>query len=525
MRDVGVISPSPEEFHALAQHHRVIPVTMTVLADAVTPVGLYQRLAEERAGTFLLESAAQGGVWSRYSFIGAASSATLTERNGQAHWQGQPPAGLPTQGTALDVLATTLDQLTSDVRADLGTEVPYLLSGMVGYLGWETVRHWEHLPNPPVDDLQLPELAMNLMSEVAIHDHVDGTVTLVANAIDPTGLHHRTDEAYQHAVSRVRNMAQLISASAAEPVSVAPAGWQGVDTFERVKHSWDESEFLATVAEAQEAIADGEVFQIVVSRRFTTETQVSGLQVYRALRAMNPSPYMFLYTFDRPDGSGQFQLVGASPEALVTVNDGQVVTHPIAGSRPRGTSLDEDHRLAEELLADEKERSEHLMLVDLSRNDLSKVCRPGSVQVGQFMEIERFSHVMHLVSHVSGTLEPSVSALDVLAAAFPAGTLSGSPKPRTLQLLDAWEPQARGPYGGVVGYIDFAGNMDMAIAIRTVLLKDGVAYVQAGAGIVADSVPAAEAAETVAKASAPLRALFAAEQLRHYRDDDRDEEQ
>ncbi|MGO1885839.1 MAG: anthranilate synthase component I family protein, partial [Citricoccus sp.] len=271
--------------------------------------------------------------------------------------------------------------------------------------------------------------------------------------------------------------------------------------------------FLDAVAKAQQAIVDGEVFQIVVSRRFSTQTAASGLDIYRVLRAMNPSPYMYLFTFSKPDG-GRYQIVGSSPEALVTVNDGSVITHPIAGSQPRGATVEDDHLHEKLLVNDEKERAEHLMLVDLSRNDLSKVCVPGSVSVTQFMEVERFSHIMHLVSHVEGRLEPGQRALDVLAAAFPAGTLSGAPKPRALQLLDEWEPQERGPYGGVVGYFDLAGNMDMAINIRSATLMDGTAYVQAGAGIVADSVPETEAAETVTKSSAPMRAVLAAGQLR-----------
>lgn len=277
----------------------------------------------------------------------------------------------------------------------------------------------------------------------------------------------------------------------------------------RIEDSWTQEGFLDAVAKAQQAIVDGEVFQVVVSRRFSTATTASALDIYRVLRAMNPSPYMYLFTFERPDG-GQYQIVGSSPEALVTVKDGSVVTHPIAGSRPRGATVEEDHLAEKDLVSDQKERAEHLMLVDLSRNDLSKVCRPGTVSVTQFMEVERFSHIMHLVSHVEGRLDESVSALDVLGAAFPAGTLSGAPKPRALQLLDEWEPQRRGPYGGVVGYFDLSGNMDMAINIRSALLVDGTAYVQAGAGIVADSVPQAEADETVAKASAPMRAVLAA---------------
>lgn len=519
MRELGTITPTAEDFESLAGEHRVIPVTLTVLADGLTPVGIYRRLAADEPGTFLMESAAQGGVWSRYSFIGAGSAATLTTRGAEAYWQGEPPAGVPTQGDPVEVLRATLDLLASDVRDGVGKDLPNLVSGMAGFLGWPTVRRWEKLPSPPPDDLGLPEMAMNLITDLAVHDTVDGTVTLVANAINHNGLASGASAAWSDAQQRLHSMAQRLTGGAGEeraaqdPVSVAPPNWLDMDVSTHVHDSWTHEGFLDAVAKAQRAIVDGEVFQIVVSRRFSAQTTASGLDIYRVLRAMNPSPYMYLFTFSKPDG-GQYQIVGSSPEALVTVKDGSVITHPIAGSQPRGATVEDDHSHEKLLVNDEKERAEHLMLVDLSRNDLSKVCVPGSVSVTQFMEVERFSHIMHLVSHVEGRLEPGQRSLDVLAAAFPAGTLSGAPKPRALQLLDEWEPQERGPYGGVVGYFDLAGNMDMAINIRSATLVDGTAYVQAGAGIVADSDPETEAAETVTKSSAPMRAVLAAGQLR-----------
>ncbi|MGM7667223.1 anthranilate synthase component I [Microbacterium sp. A93] len=516
MRELGTITPTAEEFEALAGTHRVIPVTLTVLADGLTPIGIYRRLAADEPGTFLMESAAQGGVWSRYSFIGAGSAATLTTRDSTAHWQGEPPAGVPTEGDPVEVLRQTLDLLASDIPGGGGRDRPNLVSGMAGFLGWPTVRHWEGLPNPPADDLGLPEMAMNLITDLAVHDTVDGTVTLVANAINHNGLASGAPAAWEDAVQRLHSMAARLTAAPGavhDPVSVAPPNWLDVDVAAHVHDSWTHEGFLDAVAKAQHAIVEGEVFQIVVSRRFSAQTSASGLDIYRVLRAMNPSPYMYLFSFEKPDG-GRYQIVGSSPEALVTVNDGSVITHPIAGSQPRGATVEDDHLHEKLLVNDEKERAEHLMLVDLSRNDLSKVCVPGSVSVTQFMEVERFSHIMHLVSHVEGRLEPGQRPLDVLAAAFPAGTLSGAPKPRALQLLDEWEPQERGPYGGVVGYFDLAGNMDMAINIRSATLVDGTAYVQAGAGIVADSDPETEAAETVTKSSAPMRAVLAAGLLR-----------
>ena len=506
MNDLGVISPTLEEFRAVAAHRRVVPVHLRVLADAETPVGLYRKLADGRPGTFLFESAAVGGSWSRYSFIGAASRATLTSHDGEAHWIGEPPAGVPVSGNPLEALRDTVAAL----RTERFEGLPPLTSGMVGFVGWEAVRRWERLVSPPEDDLHLPELAMNLVTDLAVHDNVDGTVTLVANAINFDDSDERVDEAWQDAVDRLHGMLEALLRPAEPALSVlSPV----VDYKDKVIHDWAEDGYLAAIDRGKEAIVDGDVFQVVISRRFELDYDAAPLDVYRVLRTSNPSPYMYLMTLADAEGR-EYSIVGSSPEALVTVTGEQVVTHPIAGSRPRGATVEGDKALADELLADEKERAEHLMLVDLARNDLSKVCRPGTVEVSEFMEVERFSHIMHLVSTVDGKLRPDATAYDVLAATFPAGTLSGAPKPRALRLLDEVEPHRRGVYGGVVGYFDFAGDMDMAIAIRTALLREGRAYVQAGGGIVADSDPAAEALESVNKAAAPLRAVHTASALR-----------
>ncbi|AMM32595.1 Anthranilate synthase subunit I [Sinomonas atrocyanea] len=506
MNDLGVISPTLEEFRAVAAHRRVVPVHLRVLADAETPISLYRKLAAGRPGTFLLESASVGGSWSRYSFIGAASRATLTSRGGQAHWIGEPPVGVPTTGNPLEALRETVAALQTERFEGL----PPLTSGMVGFVGWEAVRRWERLVSPPEDDLDLPELAMNLVTDLVAHDNVDGTLTIVANAINFDNSDERVDEAWHDAVARLRRMLAALAEPAAPALSIlGPNG----DYQDKVIHQWAEQGYLDAIERGKRAIYDGEVFQVVISRRFELECDADPLDVYRVLRATNPSPYMYLLSLEDAEGR-EYSIVGSSPEALVTVTGEQVVTHPIAGSRPRGATVEADKALAEELLADEKERAEHLMLVDLARNDLSKVCRPGTVEVSEFMEVERFSHIMHLVSTVDGKLRPDASAYDVLAATFPAGTLSGAPKPRALRLLDEVEPVRRGVYGGVVGYFDFAGDLDMAIAIRTALLRGGRAYVQSGGGIVADSDPAAEAQESVNKAAAPLRAVHTASALR-----------
>lgn len=507
MQDLGVISPTLTEFRELARTRRVVPVHLKVLADAQTPIGLYRCLAAGAPGTFLMESAAVGGTWSRYSFIGVRSSATLTTDDGATFWQGTPPVGVPLSGNPVAAMEATLKLLATERFEGL----PPFTSGLVGFVGWESVRHWEKLPSPPPDDLQLPEIALNLVADMAVHDNNEGSVMLIANAVNANGTDDNVDAAWHDAVARIQHMLARLREPVSQPMSVLeePAASFAASVQER----WDRNEYLAALDRGKEAIVDGEVFQVVISRRFEMMCEASALDVYRVLRNTNPSPYMYLFSFEDA-AERPYSIVGSSPEALVSVLGTEVITHPIAGSRPRGTTTEEDKWLAKDLLVDEKERSEHLMLVDLSRNDLSKVCLPGTVDVTQFMEVERFSHIMHLVSTVVGTLSPEKSAYDVLAATFPAGTLSGAPKPRALRLLDELEPHRRGIYGGVVGYLDFAGDMDMAIAIRSALLRDGKAYVQAGGGIVADSVNESEAQETVNKAAAPLRAVHAAASLR-----------
>jgi anthranilate synthase component 1 len=501
----GATIPDLPAFRALADSRRVIPVTRRFLADGETPVGLYRKLAAERPGTFLLESA-EHGVWSRYSFIGVRSELALTERDGSAAWIGSPPVGAPTEGEPLDVLRATLDLLRTPhdhERADL----PPLTGGFVGYLGYDTVRRLERVGEHAKDDLDLPELTMLLAADLAVLDHTDGTVTLIANAINLNGTPDGVDAAYHGAVARLDAMAaDLIRPTQLPPVTL-DLDLQPAFTANRTSQ-----DFRAAVDTAKEEIRAGEAFQIVISQRFEMPTSASALDVYRVLRATNPSPYMYLFRF--PSERGAFDVVGSSPEALVKVSDGEAMLHPIAGTRPRGATPEQDAALAEELLADPKERAEHLMLVDLGRNDLGRISEPGTVEVVEFMTVERYSHVMHLVSTVVGNVAEDRSALDVLLAAFPAGTLSGAPKPRALQIIDDLEPTRRGVYGGCVGYLDFAGNSDTAIAIRTALLRDGTAYVQAGAGIVADSVPASEDAECRNKAMAVLRAIAAAGTLR-----------
>ncbi|MYZ37862.1 MULTISPECIES: anthranilate synthase component I [unclassified Streptomyces] len=494
-----------ETFRKLAVDRRVIPVSRRLLADGDTPVGLYRKLAAERPGTFLLESAENGRSWSRYSFIGVRSAATLTERDGRTHWLGTPPVGVPVDGDPLAALRATVEALHTP--RDLSSGMPPFTGGTVGYLGYDIVRRLERIGEHARDDLRIPELTMLLTSDLAVLDHWDGTVLLIANAINHNDLDTGVDEAYADAVARLDAMA----ADLAEPLHSAPAALPASELPEYTA-LWGGPDYRAAVEDIKERIRAGEAFQVVPSQRFETPVTASALDVYRVLRATNPSPYMYLFRFPHQDGK-PFDVVGSSPEALVKVEDGRAMVHPIAGTRHRGATPREDQALAEELLADPKERAEHLMLVDLGRNDLGRVCAPGSVEVVDFMSVERYSHVMHIVSTVTGRVAEGRTAFDVLTACFPAGTLSGAPKPRAMQIIDELEPTRRGLYGGCVGYLDFAGDSDTAIAIRTALLRDGTAYVQAGAGVVADSDPVSEDIECRNKAAAVLRAVHTANRL------------
>ncbi|AEG44219.1 anthranilate synthase component I [Isoptericola variabilis] len=497
----GATWPRLETFRELARDRRVIPVVRRVLADDVTPVGLYRTLAQGRPGTFVLESAEASGVWSRWSFVGVASRATLSSDGGQAVWTGDVPVGVPTSGDVLDVLGATLEALRTPPIEGL----PPLTGGMAGALGWDVVRHWEPtLPATAPDELGVPELTLCLATDLVAVDHHTGSVWLVANAINADDTDERVDEAHADAVARLDALAARLAAPAPGVRTILRDEADVVVPELEFRSTRDE--FEAAVRAGQEAIRDGEVFQVVLSQRLDLDCPADPLDVYRALRTINPSPYMYYFHLTDPAGR-DFAVVGSSPETLVKVTEGHVTTYPIAGSRPRGATVEEDVALGEELLADPKERAEHLMLVDLSRNDLVKVCEPTSVEVVEFMATRRFSHIMHLCSTVVGRLRPGATALDALRATFPAGTLSGAPKPRAIALIDELEPASRGIYGGTVGYFDLGGNMDMAIAIRTAFIRDGRASVQAGGGIVADSVPALEYAESRNKAAAAVRAV------------------
>ncbi|NLG55449.1 MAG: anthranilate synthase component I [Rhodococcus sp.] len=493
-----------EQFAHLAAEHRVVPVTRRLLADAETPLSAYAKLAADRPGTFLFESAENGRSWSRWSFIGAGSPAALTVVDGEAAWYGQVPEGVPSGGNPVTALGQTLQLLQSERPAGL----PPLTGGMVGFLGYDAVRRFERLGDHAVDDLQIPEMVMLLATDIAAVDHHEGVIWLIANAVNWNGTNENMDRAYEDALARLDRMEAALAAPATSTVS----------TYARPKPEFVRQRtsegFQDDVRSLVGEIEAGEAFQVVLSQRFEMPCDAAPIDVYRMLRATNPSPYMYLLHVPDGDGGTAFSVVGSSPESLVTVHDGVATTHPIAGTRWRGETEEDDVLLEKDLLADEKENAEHLMLVDLGRNDLGRVCEPGTVKVHDYRHIERYSHVMHLVSTVTGHLAQGQQALDAVTACFPAGTLSGAPKVRAMQLIEEREPTRRGIYGGIVGYLDFAGDADTAIAIRTALIKDGTAYVQAGAGVVADSQPEYEDTEARNKAMAVLSAVAAAHTVR-----------
>jgi len=488
------------DLDALAHTHRLVPITRTLFADAETPVGVYRKLAAGRPGTFLLESAEPGASFSRWSFVGVNAAAALSVAEGEAVWTGQVPDGVPTSGDPLAALGAAWRALKGPRLPGL----PPLTGGLVGYLGYDVVRRIERLPEKAVDELGLPELTMLLVTDLAAVDHHECTVVLIANALlHPAMTPADLDAAYDDALRRLDAMQSALATPSEPTVAVI-----GSAPPKAAESRTPPGEYEPAVEQALEAVRAGEVFQIQVGQRFVAHTHADPLDVYRVLRTLNPSPYMyFLRTAD-------VDIVGCSPEALVTVKEGRAVLHPIAGTRRRGETAEQDAALAAELVADPKEQAEHVMLVDLARNDLGRVSAAGSVQVVEFGAVERYSHVWHIVSTVESQVADGMDAFDVLTATFPAGTLTGAPKVRAMELIDELEPVRRNVYGGAVGYLDAAGDLDMAIAIRTAVMRDGKAYVQASAGIVADSVPANEEQETRNKARAVLQAIATAETLR-----------
>jgi anthranilate synthase component 1 len=495
--------PTRADFRALARDHTVIPVWRELLADLTTPVAAFARLVGDEPG-FLLESVEHGERWGRWSFIGRNPVATLTARGQAVTAAGPVPAGIPLDRGILDAL----DAVLAAWRSPNLPELPPLHGGLMGYLGYDVVREVEHLPAVPFDDQGLPDAVLSVIGQLAAYDHWRQRVTLVDNVIvSPGASEQQLDDLYDAAVDRLDELAADGARALDEPLVEPPSD---DDVLPHVRSTMGAADYCRAVEVAKELILEGDIFQVVLAQRFDLEGGLGAdaFDFYRVLRQVNPSPYM--YFLRQPDVT----LVGSSPEPLVQLLGSTVISRPIAGTRRRGRTDEEDRRMGAELREHPKEIAEHVMLLDLARNDVGRVVEFGTEKVDETMTLERYSHVMHLTSQVSGRLRPECTPIDVLRATLPAGTVSGAPKVRAMEIIDDLEPVKRGPYAGVVGYLDFSGNIDTAIAIRTlVVTDDGKGSVEAGAGIVADSVPEHEDLECHNKARALLAAVPAARRM------------
>ena len=508
-----LIQPSRKEFLALAREHTLVPVYHTLTADLETPVSAFLRAAWEQPECFLLESVEGGEQVGRYTFIGLNPYKRIVARGRQiAITEGKRTTRI--EGDVFRVLHQALDGHTPARIPGL----PPFTAGAVGFFAYDAVRQIEHLPQHAKDELGVPDACLLFFDEVLAFDHVRKQIWLIVTADLTLG---SPDAAYSDAIKRLARLEKRLTRPLPRLPKVKQTGKLKVSSRTRKR------DFLAAVERTREYIAAGDVFQTVLSQRFDVETKADTFQIYRALRTVNPSPYMYFLRFT-PDGPlgastgkkspgkkkhAAIELAGSSPELLVRVHDSKVEYRPIAGTRPRGATEAEDIALEKEMLHDQKERAEHVMLVDLGRNDVGRVSQFGSVKVDRLMYVERYSHVMHIVCKIEGSLRPGLTAVDALRACFPAGTLSGAPKVRAMEIIEELEPARRGTYGGAVLYADFSGNLDSCIAIRSLLVKNGMGYVQSGAGIVADSVPASEHQECINKAQAVIRAIERAREL------------
>ncbi len=489
-----MLHPTLEEFKKKAKQGNLIPVYREILADMETPVSAFLKIDDGR-NSFLLESMEGGEKWARYSFLGSRPSVIVRTsgrtaeiiRNGRvtkASFDRDP----------LEVVKNVLAGYTPVPDQSL----PRFFGGAVGFMGYDVVNFFEDLPAREKKDLGLPDVFFMITDTLLIFDNLTHRIKVVSNA----HINGKSAvEAYREATRKIDGLAKKLKKN----VKRDEGGKKRTSKQHTLTSNFTQPQYEQAVLKAKEYIKAGDIFQVVPSQRFETKINIESYEIYRALRLINPSPYMYFLR------CGNATVVGASPEVMVRLEGGRIDLRPIAGTRRRGANEDEDRALAEELLADPKERAEHIMLVDLGRNDVGRVSDPGSVQVSELMVIERYSHVMHIVSNVRGKLSGSKDAYDVIRACFPAGTVSGAPKIRAMEIIDELEPTKRGPYAGAVGYFGFSGNMDTCITIRTLVIKDKTAYIQAGGGVVADSDPAAEYQETVNKAKAMMRAVEMAE--------------
>ncbi|HAN90594.1 MAG: anthranilate synthase component I [Nitrospira sp.] len=485
-----------DEFRALAAEGNLIPLYREILADYETPVSAFAKI-DHGPTAYLLESVAGGENWARYSFLGSGSSAVIREEKGDLVLiRGKKNLRIQSRGNPLE----RLRELMEEYRPVTVPGLPRFVGGAVGYFSYDMVRTFEDLPALRKDSLGMPDFAFLLTDTLLIFDNVSQKIKVVANAYLESTKERDIRDAYRHATARIEKMIARLKRPVRQP---RQRRRRKPITF---TSNMNKADFEKMVTRTKEYIRSGDIVQAVLSQRWETQIHTTPFQLYRALRVINPSPYMY---YLRVAG---VELVGSSPETLVRCEDGQISLRPIAGTRRRGQTPEEDQDLARQLLADEKERAEHVMLVDLGRNDVGRVAARGSVKVESLMQVERYSHVMHIVSQVTGQLEKGKSVYDVMRACFPAGTVSGAPKIRAMEIIEELEPTRRGPYAGAVGYFGFSGNMDMCINIRTVVIKGRQAYIQAGAGIVADSIPEHEYEETCNKARAMMKAIELAEQ-------------
>ncbi|WP_322922547.1 anthranilate synthase component I [Paenibacillus campi] len=496
-----MIQPHVEQVIAMSSQYNLIPIVKRLLGDMETPIRIFQRYAQRRHA-FLLESVEGGSKWARYSFIGSDPFLLISGKHGNIE--------VDMNGEVSELSGKPIEQLKALLRRYRSPKVdglPPFTGGAIGFFGYDLLQYYEKLPAHRIDDMNMDDIRFMFCDQIIVFDHVKQHILLVSNVHIPEGAsddHIR--EAYGEAAAKLEAMEQLlhtqppISSAGRAPVS------EHIELGE-IQSNMTKEQYLDGVQRAKEYIRAGDIFQVVLSQRFHIETEVAPLEVYRVLRTMNPSPYMYYLKLDDEI------IVGTSPEALVKVEGDRLQTRPIAGTRPRGQNEAEDQALAEELLQDEKERAEHLMLVDLGRNDLGRVAEYGTVKTDSFMQIERYSHVMHIVSNVSGKLRKDRDFFDAFLSCLPAGTVSGAPKLRAMEIIAEIENEARGAYAGAIGYLGFSGNMDACITIRTIIFKHGKAYVQAGAGIVWDSVPEKEYEETVNKAKGMLKSIRVAEAM------------
>ncbi len=491
------VNISLDEFKKLAEDHNVIPVYKEILSDLDTPLSVFMKIYSPERFNFLFESVEQGESIGRYSFIGSSLPVYIKTKKEFVEFYDNGKIRCKKTKDPID----EIKDFMKNFRPAKTEGLPPFWGGLVGYVGYDIISFYEPVPDIKPDILQLPDIYFFLSDEVIAFDNVKNTIKIVVSAI----LDNSTDieEKYAETISRIKDIEEkLCKEVKTKRLSIKDIKDVHIENW---KSNFSKEDFLKAVEKCKYYIKEGDIIQVVISQRFQKKLKTDPLDVYRSVRVINPSPYLFYLDFR------DIKLIGSSPEILVSVQNGKILTKPIAGTRPRGKTPEEDKKLRENLLSDEKERAEHLMLVDLARNDVGKVSKAGSVNVDRFMYIENYSHVMHIVSDVSGELREDMHPLDVLKSVFPVGTVSGAPKVRAMQIIEELEPEKRGPYAGAVGYVSFEGNIDTAIAIRTAIVQKDNIYVQAGAGIVADSIPEKEYEETVNKAKAMIKAVEIAE--------------